>query len=55
MRSTKRAKWQTAIREDIAALESNDVWHVTKRRPVDNALHSKWVFITKSEADGNLE
>ena len=54
MRSTKRAKWQTAIQEDIASL-SNDVWRVTKRIPIVNALHFKWVFITKVGADGNLE
>ena len=31
MRSTKRTKWQTAMQEEIAALESNDVWLITKR------------------------
>lgn len=41
MRSSKRAEWQTAMQEEIAALENNDVWCVTKRSPGTNALHSK--------------
>ena len=54
MRSTKRAEWQTALQEKIAALESNDVWRVTKRSPVVSALHSKWVFKINTGADGEL-
>uniref|UniRef100_A0AAV1UMW7 Uncharacterized protein n=1 Tax=Peronospora matthiolae TaxID=2874970 RepID=A0AAV1UMW7_9STRA len=55
MRSSKRAEWQTAMQEETAALESNDVWRVTKRSPGVNALHSKWVFKTRTGADGELE
>ena len=41
MRITKRAEWQIAMQEEIAALESNDVWRVTKRISGVHALHSK--------------
>ena len=43
------------MQEEIAALETNDVWRVMKRSPVANALHSKWVYTTKNRADGELE
>ena len=55
MRSTKCAKWQTAMQEEIAALKINDVWRFTKRSPRVNTLHSKWAFKTKTGADGELE
>ena len=43
------------MQEEIAALEINDVWRVTKRSPDANAPHSKWVLKTKTGADGELE
>ena len=55
MYSTKRAEWQKAMQREIAALESNDVWRVTKRSPGVHALHSKWVLKTNTGADGELE
>ena len=36
-------------------LESNDVWRVMKRSPGANALHLKWVYKTKTGANGELE
>ena len=55
IRSAKRADWQKAIQEEIAALESNDVWRGMKRSPGAKALHFKWVYKTKTGADGDLE
>uniref|UniRef100_A0AAV1VBX8 Integrase catalytic domain-containing protein n=1 Tax=Peronospora matthiolae TaxID=2874970 RepID=A0AAV1VBX8_9STRA len=55
MRSTKRPDWEKAMREEIAALEANDVWRVIKRPAGSNALHSKWVYKTKTDAHGDLE
>ncbi|CAI5703666.1 unnamed protein product [Peronospora effusa] len=43
------------MQEKIAALKSIEVWRVTKPSPGVNALHSKWVFKTKTGADGELE
>ena len=43
MRSSKRAEWEVAMREEISALKDNGVWRVTKRSVGSNPLHSKWV------------
>uniref|UniRef100_A0AAV1TLM1 Reverse transcriptase Ty1/copia-type domain-containing protein n=1 Tax=Peronospora matthiolae TaxID=2874970 RepID=A0AAV1TLM1_9STRA len=55
MRRNKRAEWQTAMQEEIAALEDSGVLRVIKRSPGSNALHSKWVYKTSTGADGELE
>uniref|UniRef100_A0AAV1UQN3 Integrase catalytic domain-containing protein n=1 Tax=Peronospora matthiolae TaxID=2874970 RepID=A0AAV1UQN3_9STRA len=55
MQSTKRPDWEKAMREEIAALEANDVGRVIKRPAGSNALHSKWVYKTITDAHGDLE
>ena len=55
MRSDKRDGWTKAMKEEIAALQDNDVWKVVKRKPGINALHTKWVYKTKTDAQGKLE
>ena len=42
------------MNEEISALEDNDVWMVSRRSNRSNVLHSKWVFKTKTTADGGL-
>uniref|UniRef100_A0AAV1T191 Integrase catalytic domain-containing protein n=1 Tax=Peronospora matthiolae TaxID=2874970 RepID=A0AAV1T191_9STRA len=55
MRGGKRDGWMKAIREEVAALQSNDVWTIVKRAPGTHALPTKWVYKTKTDAQGNLE
>ena len=55
MRSSKRAEWEVAMREEISALKDNGVWRVTKRSVGSNPLHSKWVYKTKTGADGEIK
>lgn len=43
------------MQEDVDALESNDLWRVTKRSPITNVFHSKWFLKTKTKADGKHE
>uniref|UniRef100_A0AAV1TG91 Reverse transcriptase n=1 Tax=Peronospora matthiolae TaxID=2874970 RepID=A0AAV1TG91_9STRA len=43
------------MQEEIAALETNDVWRVMKHSPEANALHSKWADKTKPGVDGELK
>ena len=55
IRSSKREGWEKALRQDLKALEYNGVWRLIKRSPSSNALHTKWVFKTKTDAHGYLE
>ena len=41
--------------EERSALQENDVWTVVKRVPETNALHTEWVYKTKTDAHGGLE
>lgn len=55
MRSPKREDWKKAMCEELEALESNNVWRLIKRPSSSNALHTKWVYKTKTTADGDVE
>ncbi|CAI5704015.1 unnamed protein product [Peronospora effusa] len=52
MSSSKAEGWIKAMLEEIQALEYNDVWNVIKRPADANLLHSKWVYKTKTDANG---
>ena len=43
------------MHDEIAALDSNDVWSMTKHSPGTNAFPSKWVSKIKTRAEGELE
>lgn len=43
------------MKEEIEALQSNDVRTIVKRAPGMHALHTKWVYKTKTSAQGDLE
>ena len=55
MRSVIRDGWVKAMEEEVEALQNNKVWQVVKRAPGLNALHIKWVFKTKTDAQGKVE
>ncbi|KAG2849647.1 hypothetical protein PC118_g9195 [Phytophthora cactorum] len=55
IRSRLKKEWLMAIEEELRALEENGVWVVVVP-PVDShVLHTKWVFKTKTDADGAIE
>ena len=53
-RSGKRDGWEKAIQDEIDALEANEGYTITKRTPGTHALHNKWVYKTKTDAQGDL-
>ena len=55
VRSTSKDKWRVAMTEELNALESNGVCTVVVPPENSHVLHNKWVFKTKTDADGNVE
>lgn len=55
MKSLKAAGWTKAMVEEIEALIRLELFEVIKRPPGSNALYCKWVFKTKTDAQGLLE
>ncbi|KAE9207773.1 hypothetical protein PF004_g16945 [Phytophthora fragariae] len=55
MRDARANKWKEAIKVEFEALESNNTWKVVARPRNSKLLHTKWVFKTKTHADGTVE
>lgn len=54
MKSPRRDGWINAINEELTALESNGVWTIIPRPKDCKILHSKWVFKTKTDTNGEI-
>ncbi|GMF42894.1 unnamed protein product [Phytophthora fragariaefolia] len=55
MRSKLKDKWLAAMAEELRALEDNGVWRVVRKPKGAHALHTKWVYKTKMDAEGAIE
>ncbi|KAE9160886.1 hypothetical protein PF004_g31018 [Phytophthora fragariae] len=55
MRSKLKDKWLAAMAEELRALEDNGVWRVVRKPKGAHALHTKWVYKTKIDAEGAIE
>jgi hypothetical protein len=55
MKSDKSEEWSKAIKDEIESLERLGTWELTKHEEGQAPLHSKWVFETKTNADGSVE
>ena len=51
----KDPKWQNAMADEIAALESNQTWSLTSLPSHKKAIGCKWVYRIKYKADGTVE
>lgn len=54
MRSPNNVGWSKAIDEELIALDKDDAWNVVKIQKGAHALHPKWVFKTKQDAQGGI-
>ena len=55
IRSTQKDAWELAMQKELNALEENGVWNVVRLPKNANSLHSKWVYKTKRDANGELK
>ena len=53
--AVKDPKWQNAMADEIAALESNQTWTITSLPLHKKAIGCKWVYRVKYKADGTVE
>ncbi|OMO89257.1 hypothetical protein CCACVL1_07965 [Corchorus capsularis] len=51
----KHPDWKAAMEEEIHALMQNDTWELVPPSNSMNIVGCKWVFKTKTKADGSLE
>lgn len=55
MQSDQWPQWQQAMQCEYDALVSNGTWELVKTPPGVRPLPAKWVFKTKTRADGSIE
>ena len=46
-------KWESAMKDEMDSLISNQTWELAELPPAKKALHNKWVYRIKEEHDGN--
>nr|CCA23978.1 OSIGBa0134J07.9 putative [Albugo laibachii Nc14] len=55
MKNDRRVEWECAAHSEIESVEANDTWELVSRTKEMCPLHTKWVFKSKRNADGNFE
>ena len=55
MMSQGKHKWMNAVSEELKAFEENGLWEVMIPPTSSHVLHNKWVFETKTDANGDIE
>nr|CCA19740.1 hypothetical protein PITG_05283 [Albugo laibachii Nc14] len=55
MMSQGKHRWMTAVSEELKALDGNAVWQVVRPSTGPHVWHNKWVFKTKTYANGDVE
>ncbi len=53
--SSERDKWVGAMKKEMKSLRDNDVWDLVELPEGQTAVGIKWVFKTKTDADGRVE
>ena len=55
MSSSEKNHWLKAMEKEMESLDGNDVWELVELPEGQNPVGSKWVFKTKTNADGKIE
>ncbi|KAL5707143.1 hypothetical protein ACHQM5_025230 [Ranunculus cassubicifolius] len=53
--ATKISEWRQAMDDEINALLRNGTWSLVPPKPNTNIVGCKWVFRTKTKADGSID
>lgn len=53
--AVQQEEWVAAMNSEIDALELNNTWEIVKLPPGKTSIGCKWVYKTKSKADGSLD
>ena len=53
--AVKDEKWQTAMQEEIRAIEKNDTWELAMLPRGNKPIGVKWVYKKKMNAQGEIE
>ena len=54
MMSPDSAKWLEAMKSEMGSMYENKVWTLVELLDDRQALHNKWIFKKKTDADGNV-
>jgi hypothetical protein len=54
MKAEQAKEWQVAVDDELDALRQNGTWIAVPRPPHAKILHSKWVFKTKLDGNGEV-
>ncbi|CAI7889623.1 unnamed protein product [Closterium sp. NIES-53] len=55
LESSDAEEWKMAIQSELKSIEENGMWELVERPEGCKAITSKWLFKTKSDADGKIE
>lgn len=51
--SSNRVKWLEAVQSELDSMVKNKVWNIEKKPDNKKLIKSKWVFVKKTDANGN--
>ena len=55
VKSKHHQEWKIAMTEELDALKAKNVWTVVVPPKDAHDLHNKWVYKTKTDANGDIE
>ncbi|GKG41267.1 putative zinc finger, CCHC-type containing protein, partial [Tanacetum coccineum] len=53
--ASKHPGWLAAMREEMAAVQKNNMWELVPHPPSSNVVGSKWGYRTKFNSNGSID